>query len=73
MTYRLPITIVSLDGEGFMARCEDVRATATGNNPEEAIENLREAIMEMVDEFGAPAVFQDVRPGAEVRVLEVAL
>lgn len=37
------------------------------------MENLRDAIKEMVDEFGEAAVFQDLRPGAEVRVLEVAL
>jgi predicted RNase H-like HicB family nuclease len=58
---------------GFLARCELVRATATGDTAQEATRNLREAIEEMVREFGEDAVFQQVNPEGEVEVIEVAL
>ena len=73
MKYKLPITVVPLDEGGYMAHCEPVRATATGTTAEEAIENLSDAIKELVIEFGESAVFQDIKPEAEVRVLEFGL
>lgn len=73
LKYRLPITVVPLGEGGYMAHCDPVRATATGNTSEEAIENLCEAIKELVVEFGEAAVFQDIKPEAEVQVLEVSL
>jgi hypothetical protein len=56
-----------------MARCERVRATAVGSTREEAIENLQEAIIELVREYGEDAVFQDVPPGTDMEVIEVAV
>jgi len=73
MKYRLPISIVPLEDGGYMAQCDPVRATATGNTPEEAVENLHNAIKEMVRDFGEETVFQDIVPNAEIQVLEVAL
>jgi hypothetical protein len=34
---------------------------------------LREAIKEMIAEFGEVAVFQDVTPEGEIQVIEVAI
>ncbi|BAF60429.1 uncharacterized conserved protein [Pelotomaculum thermopropionicum SI] len=72
MIYKLPVTI-KLYGREYIARCEPLRATATGDNPDEALKNLREAIDEMIREFGREEVFQDVSPETEVRVLEVSV
>ena len=73
MKYKLPVIIVKLEEGGYIARCEEVRATATGDKPDEAVNNLREAIEEMIKEFGEDAVFQDVTPASEVQVIEVAV
>jgi predicted RNase H-like HicB family nuclease len=73
MKYKLPVIIVQSDEGGYIARCEEVRATATGDTPDEAVNNLREAIEEMIKEFGEGAVFQDVIPESEVQVIEVAV
>lgn len=54
-----------------MARCELVRATATGDTADEALQNLREAIEAMVAEFGEEAVFHDVDAKSDLRILEV--
>lgn len=72
MIYRLPVTIKLYDRE-YIARCELLRATATGDTPDEALKNLRESINEMIKEFGREAVFQDISPETEVRVLEVSV
>jgi len=45
MKYKLPVIIVQSEEGGYIARCEEVRATATGDTPDEAVDNLREAIM----------------------------
>jgi len=73
MKYKLPVIITPLDKNGFLARCELVKATATGNTYDEAIENLREAIDDLIKEFGEASVFQDINPEGEVQVLEVAV
>jgi|CryGeyDrversion2_1046600.scaffolds.fasta_scaffold441080_1 predicted RNase H-like HicB family nuclease len=73
MKYKLPVIIVQSDEGGYIARCEEVRATATGDTPDEAVDNLREAITEMITEFGEGAVFQDVAPESEVQIIEVAI
>jgi predicted RNase H-like HicB family nuclease len=73
MTHRLPVVVVRLKEGGYLARCEEVRATAMGDTTEEAIDNLREAIEEMIEEYGQEAVFQDVASESEVRVIEVAV
>lgn len=73
MKYKLSVVIIPLSEGGFMARCEQVRATATGNTSKEAIENLREAVEELVREYGETAVFQEISPESEVQVIEVAL
>jgi len=73
MKYKLPVIIIHADEGGYIARCEEVRATATGDTPDEAVNNLREAIKEMIAEFGEVAVFQDVTPEGEIQVIEVAI
>ena len=73
MKYRLSVLFVPLQEGGLMARCDRVRATATGSTREEAIENLQEAIVELVKEYGEQAVFQDVPPGTDMEVIEVAV
>ena len=73
MKYKLPVIIIK-SGEGeYIARCEEVRATATGDTSDEAVDNLREAIKEMITEFGEGAVFRDVIPESEIQVIEVAI
>lgn len=71
MKYKLPVTITPLGEKEYMARCELVRATATGDTADEALQNLREAIEAMVAEFGEEAVFRDVDAESDVRILEV--
>ncbi|QCQ20849.1 type II toxin-antitoxin system HicB family antitoxin [Desulfoglaeba alkanexedens] len=44
MKYTLPVVIVRLENGDYLARCEDVRATAIGDTPSEAVANLRESI-----------------------------
>ncbi len=73
MKYELPVVVSPLPEKGFIARCEPVRATATGKSREEAMANLQEAITEMVAEFGKEAVFQDISPESEIRIVEVAI
>ena len=73
MKYRLPVVITPLGKDGFLARCELVKANATGKTYDEAIENLREAIDELIKEYGKTSVFQDVSPEGDVHVLEVAV
>lgn len=72
MNYKLPVTI-KLCGKEYIAHCEPLRATATGDTPDEALKNLKEAIEEMVDEFGREVVFQDISPETDVRILEVSV
>ena len=73
MIYQLPVIVAKLREGGYLARCEEVRASATGDTSEEAIHNLREAIEDMIKEYGQGAVFQDVAPESEVQVIEVAV
>ena len=44
-----------------------------GDTPDEAVHNLREAIDEMIKEYGQDAVFQDLTPESQVQVIEVAV
>jgi predicted RNase H-like HicB family nuclease len=73
MNYKLLVSIAPLKEGGYLARCEEVRANATGDTSEEAIRNLRETIDEMISEYGREAVFQDVNFEGEVRIIEVAV
>jgi len=73
MKYKLSVVITPLSKGGFLARCEQVRATATGNTCGEAVQNLREAVEDLVHEYGEAAVFQGISPESEVQVIEVAL
>jgi len=66
------VTIKQYEKE-YIARCEPLRATATGNTPYEAPKKLKEAIDEMIKEFGLEAVFQDISPEGDVQVLEVSI
>jgi len=70
--YKLPITVKALEDGSYMAHYESVRATATGDTGEESVENLREAITELIQEFGADAVFRDVDVSADVQLIECA-
>jgi predicted RNase H-like HicB family nuclease len=72
MRYKLPVIITKIKNE-YLARCEEVRATATGDSPEDAVNNLREAIDEMINEYGQEAVFQDVGYESQLRLIEVAV
>lgn len=72
LIYKLPVTIKPCEKE-YIARCEPLRATATGDTADEALQNLREAVGEMIKEFGREAVFQDISPEVDVRVLEVSI
>lgn len=73
MIFKLPVIVAPLKEGGYLARCEDVRATAMGDTPDEAVRNLREAIDEMIKEYGQDAVFQDVTPESQVQLIEVAV
>jgi len=73
MKYKLPVVIIPFSEGGFLARCEQVKATATGNTRDEAMKNLREAIDELVKEYGEEDVFQEIRPDGDVQVIEMAI
>jgi predicted RNase H-like HicB family nuclease len=73
MIIKIPVVVSQLKEGGFMARCEEIRATATGDSPDDAVRNLREAIDEMVKEYGQNEVFQDLMPESQVQVIEVAV
>jgi predicted RNase H-like HicB family nuclease len=73
MIIKIPVIVVPLKDGGYMARCDEIRATATGDTPDDAIQNLREAIDEMVQEYGQNEVFQDLMPESQVQVIEVAV
>jgi predicted RNase H-like HicB family nuclease len=73
MKYKLPVIIVPLEDGGYLARCEEIRASAMGDTTGEALVNLREAIEEMIREYGETAVFQDINPQSEVQIIEVAV
>ena len=73
MIIKIPVVVSPLKEGGFIARCEEIRATATGDSPDDAVRNLREAIDEMVKEYGQNEVFQDLMPESQVQVIEVAV
>lgn len=73
MVIKIPVIVSPLKDGSYMARCEEIRATATGDTPDDAIRNLREAIDEMVKEYGRNEVFQDLMPESQVQVIEVAV
>ena len=70
MTYKLPVVLSPLNEGGFLARCAQVKATAIGDTCDEAMENLREAVADLMQEYGESAVFQDISPEGEVIDLE---
>ncbi|HAO22770.1 MAG: hypothetical protein BWK80_56615 [Desulfobacteraceae bacterium IS3] len=70
--YKVPVSIVPLEDGSYMAHCELLRATVTGDTSAEAVKNLREAIKELVAEFGEAAVFQDIDANTDVQVFEYA-
>ena len=73
MIVKTPVIVAPLKEGGYMARCEEIRATATGDTPDGAIQNLLEAIDEKVKEYGQNEVFQDLMPESQVQVIEVAV
>jgi predicted RNase H-like HicB family nuclease len=70
MIIKIPVIVTPLKEGGYMARCEEIRATATGDTTDGAILNLREAIDEMVKEYGRNEVFQDLMPESQVQVMK---
>ena len=73
MVIKIPVIVTPLKEGGYMARCEEIRATAVGDTADDAIQNLREAIDDMVKEYGQKEVFQDLMPESHVQVIEVAV
>lgn len=71
MKFKLPVIIEKISDTEYMARSEPVRATAVGDTPEEAIENLREAIDAMIEEFGMDFVFKGIDKNIDYRLVEV--
>jgi len=71
--YKVAITVIPLEDGTYMAHCESLRAVAEGDTSEEAVENLREAVEDLIQEFGESAVFQDIQPNIDLRVLECAV
>jgi predicted RNase H-like HicB family nuclease len=70
-SYRLAIE-TTIDKDLFVVHCPAVRASASGETKEEALTNLRETILEMVDAFGAERVFADVNPNSQCELMEIA-
>jgi len=73
MIIRIPEIVAPLREGGYMVRCEEIRTTATGDTSDEATHNLREAIDEMIKEYGPSAAFQDIIPESQAEVIEVAV
>ncbi len=71
MKYKLPVAIEKINDKEHLARAELIRATAVGDTPEEALENLREAIDALIEEFGVELVFKDVDKSIDYRLVEV--
>ncbi len=71
MKYKLPVIIEKINATECMARSELVRATAVGDTPEEAVENLKEAIEAMIEEFGIDLIFKDIDKNIDYRLVEV--
>jgi predicted HTH domain antitoxin len=67
MVIKIPVIVAPLKEGGYMERCEEIRATTTGDTPDDAIQNLREAIDEMIKEYGQNAVFQEKEMEDEFR------
>jgi predicted RNase H-like HicB family nuclease len=73
LKYKIPVLITRLENGDYMARSEPLRATATGVSREDAVAKLKEAILEMVNEFGERRVFEDLESDTEVQMVELAL
>jgi len=71
MKYKLPVNITKIDKTTYMAQCDPVRATATGDTSEQALANLHDAINELIKEYGEKAVFQDIGEEVKVCMIEV--
>ena len=71
MKYKLLVTIEKVNEYEYMARAEDVRATAMGNSVEDAIDSLRESIDLMIEEYGTELVFKGIKDSTEYRFVEV--
>ncbi len=71
MKYKLPVNITKIGRTTYMAQCDPVRATATGDTSEKALDNLHDAINELIAEYGEKEVFQDVGEEVKVCMIEV--
>jgi predicted RNase H-like HicB family nuclease len=71
MKYKLLVTIEKVNDNEYMARAEDVRATAMGDSVEDALDSLRESINLMIDEYGSELVFKGIKESLEYRFVEV--
>jgi len=57
MKYKLLVAIEKVDENEYMARVEDLRATAMGDSAEDALNNLRDSINLMIEEYGTELVY----------------
>ena len=71
MKHKILVVLEKIEEEEYMARAEAVKVTAIGDTPEEAIENLRDSINEMVKEFGSELVFKNLDETIDYRLVEV--
>ena len=71
MKYKLPVAIEKIGEHEYMARAELIRATAVGDTPEEAFDNLKDAIDAMIEKFGAEPVLKDLEKNIDYRLVEV--
>ncbi len=71
MKYKLLVTIEKVDENEYMARVEDLRATAMGDSAEDALNNLRDSINLMIEEYGTELVFKGINESLEYRFVEV--
>jgi|GEM_PF-2970140 len=71
MKYKLLVTIEKVDENKYMARVEDLRATAMGDSAEDALNNLRDSINLMIEEYGTELVFKGINESLEYRFVEV--
>lgn len=71
MKFKLLVTIEKVNDNEYMARAEDVRATALGDSVEEAIDSLKESIDLLIEEYGTELVFRGIKESLEYRFVEV--
>jgi predicted RNase H-like HicB family nuclease len=56
--------VVEKADEEYLAYCDELRATASGDTEEEALENLKIAIKELIDYYSHEQVFGTGKSGS---------